>query len=241
MFVLRPRSSDDHDGPTIADLVGRVRRHLRHEVLRLPRRHGARQLHGRLRVHLAGSRDEPAERAAGTQVPRQRPRVQAGDGRHALGAQQVHDLAGPAQHAGGGVAHHEAAQPRPLGLVVIRGAPMVTDERERHDHDLAGVARVGADLLVARLGGVDDEIAAASHRGPEGDAGGRPSHPRAPAGRDRCCRCAGRPRHQPAAAGPAEPFEAGRVIGQPASPAARTRSIRGPMTSTQPAYCLAVG
>ena len=47
---------------------------------------------------------------------------------------------------------------------------MVADQRERHHHDLAGVARIGTDLLVAGLGCVHDEVATSANRGPERDA-----------------------------------------------------------------------
>ena len=47
---------------------------------------------------------------------------------------------------------------------------VVADERVGHDHDLAGIRGVGADLLVAGLAGVDDEVPAGGHRGTEGDA-----------------------------------------------------------------------
>ena len=39
-----------------------------------------------------------------------------------VGAQQVDDLARPAEHGRGGVADHEAAQPWALGLVVVPDA-----------------------------------------------------------------------------------------------------------------------
>src|SRR6185503_18531586 len=40
---------------------------------------------------------------------------------------------------------------------------VVPDEGVRHHHDLAGVGRVRADLLVARLARVDDEVATGGH------------------------------------------------------------------------------
>ena len=99
-----------------------------------------------------------------------RARVEAGDRGHALGAQEVHDLAGPPEDPGGRVADDQPGQPGALRLVVIGVAPMVADQRIGHDDDLAGVRGVGADLLVAGLGRVDDEIAAVGHGCPEGDA-----------------------------------------------------------------------
>src|SRR5205814_1242722 len=65
----------------------------------------------------------------------------------------------------------EATQPRTKGLVVVDQPAIVADQRVRHHDDLPGVRRIGADLLVARLAGVDDEIAAGSNRRAEGDTG----------------------------------------------------------------------
>ena len=125
-----------------------------------------------------------------------------------------------------------------------------------------GVAGVRADLLVARLRGVDDEVATAAHGRPEGDARGRRCHPRAPAGRAAAADARvddglGRQRQD------SEVGRQGRSVPpcwphRTVSPASRdrpgkcrqgyygaaprsTRRICGPMTSTQPAYCLAVG
>ena len=63
----------------------------------------------------------------------------------------------------------ERPQPGALGLVVGADPPVVADERVGHDDDLAGVRGVGADLLVAGLAGVHDEVAAGRDVGPEGD------------------------------------------------------------------------
>ena len=63
-----------------------------------------------------------------------------------------------------------AREPRPDRLVVVGQPPVVADQRIGHDHDLAGVRGVGADLLVAGLARVDDEVAAGRDRGPERDA-----------------------------------------------------------------------
>ena len=68
------------------------------------------------------------------------------------------------EDGGGGMANNEASQPRPDRLVVAFQPPVVADQRIGHDHDLAGVGGIRADFLVARLGGVDDEIAATTDR-----------------------------------------------------------------------------
>ena len=48
---------------------------------------------------------------------------------------------------------------------------MVTDQRIRHDNQLAGIRRIGADLLVAGLAGVNDEISTGARRSAERDTG----------------------------------------------------------------------
>ncbi len=70
--------------------------------------------------------------------------------------------------------------------------PVVADERVGHDHDLAGVRGVRADLLVAGLARVDDEVAAGRGRRAPKAMPGKTCRPRAPAGPARGRRCAGR-------------------------------------------------
>ncbi len=130
------------------------------EVLVLPTRHRPGPRHGLVDVGLAGRRDQGALAAGLAQVARQGPRVDAGDRRHARRAQDVHDLARPAEHRRGGMPHHQAAQPGSLRLVVSREAAVVADQRISHDHDLARVRRIGTDLLVARLAGIDHQVPA---------------------------------------------------------------------------------
>ena len=123
---------DDRDQrATVARLVRRSDRYPADEVLVLPARQRVGTLHGRVWVRLAGGGDDAPLAAGLAQVARQRPRIQTGDRGHALGPQQVHDLARPAEHGRGRVADHEAAQPGSLGLVVTREAAVVADERDR--------------------------------------------------------------------------------------------------------------
>ena len=82
----------------------------------------------------------------------------------------------------------------PRRLVVVREPAVVADQRIGHDDDLAGVRGVGADLLVAGLARVDDEVAAGGDRRAERDARGRPCRPRAPAAPGRGRRSGGRRR-----------------------------------------------
>ena len=240
MFVLRPRSRTATTGPRSPTSYGALADTC--ETKSWASQAGTARAHATAASGSTspGSRDDPAQGPAGAQMPCQRPRVEAGDGRHAARPQQVDDLAGPSEHAGRGMADDEAAQPGPLRLVVIGCAPVVADEREGHDHHLAGVAGVGADLLVAGLRGVDDEVAAAAHLGAEGDA----REGRAVLERQQAWTAAADARvdHGIGREGQGGPARTGRPTTpvQSASPV-RTRSIPGPMTSTQPAYCLAEG
>ena len=111
-----------------------------------------------------------AQAAVGAQVAGERPGVDAGDGRDAVVAQQRRELAGVLEDGGRRVGDDQGPEPRPERLVVGGEPAVVADERIGHDDDLAGVRRVGADLLVAGLARVDDEVAAGRHRGPERDA-----------------------------------------------------------------------
>ena len=76
-------------------------------------------------------------------------------------------------------------QPRPLGLVVVADPAVVADQRVGHHHDLARVGGIRADLLVAGLARVHDEVAAGRDAAPRRRCPGRPCRPRAPAARDR--------------------------------------------------------
>ena len=117
-----------------------------------------------------GSVTIAAQAAVRAQVAGERPRVDAGDRRDAR-------RRGAATRAGG-----RRRGPRPSrwrrrapGATAGRdwsssaSAAVVADQRVGHDDDLAGVRGVGADLLVAGLRGVDDEVAAGRVGGPERD------------------------------------------------------------------------
>ena len=141
------------------------------EVLVLPARDGTRRGLSAWHIDGARGRHRPAQAAVGAQVSRECPGVDPGDRRDAGIAQEGRELSSPVEHGGRGVGDDQRSQPRADGLVVIGEAPVVADERVRHHHDLAGVRGVRADLLVAGLAGVDDEVAARGDRGAEGDAG----------------------------------------------------------------------
>ncbi len=143
-------------------------------------------------IHDAGLRHDRPEAAMRPQVPGQRPGVDAGDGRD-----RRRRAAGP--RAGGRRRGRRPSRwPRPgpgatgrADWSSIDEPAVVADEGVGHDDDLPGVRRVGADLLVAGLAGVHDEVATGRDGRPERDARERPSRPRAPATPDRDRRSAG--------------------------------------------------
>ena len=57
------------------------------------------------------------------------------------------------------LAHDEASDVRLRGLAILPVDPHVSDHRIRHGDDLATVARIGQDLLVARQRGIEDDFA----------------------------------------------------------------------------------
>ena len=117
-----------------------------------------------------GSVMTPAQAAVRAQVAGEGARVDAGDGRDVVAAQQRRELARVVEDRGRRVGDDEPAEPRPFGLVVVAQPAVVADQRVGHDDDLAGVRGIGGDLLVAGLRGVDDEVAARGDRGAERDA-----------------------------------------------------------------------
>ena len=68
---------------------------------------------GRVSIDSPGRRDDRPQAAGRPQVPRERPRVDAGDGRDRVVAQQRGELAGVIEHGRGRVGDDEAAEPRP--------------------------------------------------------------------------------------------------------------------------------
>ena len=143
--------------------MGRLDRHLADEVLLLPRRDALGGRHGRGCVGVAGRGDVNPLRASFAEPARQPTRVQSADRGHVPAPQQLDQLARRLEHGGRGMRDDQAAQPRPPALVVPRDSAVVADQRIGHQHDLARVGRIGADLLVAAMARVHDEIAAAGH------------------------------------------------------------------------------
>ena len=173
MFALSPRSTIAIRGPvspgSSTSVIGR-RRDLADEVLVLPALDGGRGRAGRVLVRVAGRGHDAAQAAVRAEVAGQRARVDAGDRRDRVVAQQRGQLAGVIEDGGRRVGHDQRPEPRADRLVVHGEPAVVADQRVGHDDDLAGVRGVGADLLVAGLARVDDEVAAGRRRGAEGDA-----------------------------------------------------------------------
>ncbi len=173
MFVLSPKSRIATSGPPsdgIALVARRRRRDLGDEVLVLPARHGSGERASLFGIGLAGRGHDGAQAAVRAEVAGQGAGVDAGDGRDPRLAQHRGQLSGAVEDRGGGVGHDQAAQPGSLGLVVEAKPAVVADERVGHDHELARVAGIGGDLLVAGLAGVHHQIALAAAPRAEGDA-----------------------------------------------------------------------
>ena len=171
---LEPEVDDPDERAVLivaTDVHDRRRRDLADEVLVLPAGNRSRPIDGVGAVHEVGLRDDRAQAAVGPQVAGQGAGVDPGDGRDAVVAQERRELAGVVEHGRGRVGHDQRTQPRVGRLVVVDEATVVADEGVRHDHDLARVRGVGADLLVAGLARVDDEVATSGDRGPERDPG----------------------------------------------------------------------
>ena len=174
MFDLSPKSTIPISGPPSSgspDVRDRRRRDLADEVLVLPARHGPR---GRARP-----RRGPISPGAVT-MPRRQPfarrwRASARVSTPAIAGMPLSRRSAASWRAsssdrGRRVGDDQRPQPRPDRLVVVGEPAVVADQRVGHDDDLAGVRGVGADLLVAGLAGVDDEVAAGRDRRPERDA-----------------------------------------------------------------------
>ena len=174
-------------GGLVAHIDGSRGRDQAHEVLVLPAGHATGRGDRRHGVRVARRGEDPAQAPVRPQVARQRARVDAGDRRDARVAQERGQLARVLENRRGRVGHDERPEPRTLGLVVPAEPAVVADQRVGHHDNLAGVRRVGADLLVPGLARVDHEVAAGRDSRPERDPGedsavlerkeGRPARP----------------------------------------------------------------
>ena len=166
------------DGPLDAEVVGHdperaaaddgvrpVRRHLVHEVdpdrPRLAAGHGPQDGFGSVT-------ERTGHRAAVTEQAGEPPGVDAGDAGDAVAPEQAVEVTvgPPVGAAPGQLPDHHAAAERAAGLEVCPVHAVVADVGVREGDDLAGVARVGQDLLVARQDRVEDHLA-------RGDTAGR--------------------------------------------------------------------
>ena len=106
--------------------------------------------------------DEPVERPAHAQLPRQRPRVDALDAGNAVLLQVLGQrrFRPPVAHDRRQLADDEARHVRLPGFDILPVHAVVADERVGHRDDLPLVGRVGQDLLVAGHRGVEANLAA---------------------------------------------------------------------------------
>ena len=176
MFDLEPevddRRSADRRRSGDSDVGDRRRRDLADEVLVLPARHapGAATAASRSVSPGAGRRSRAGSR------------WRAGDGRE-RGCRRRRS---PGSSASRSSAASWRASSRTAAVALATTSarshgridwsssiepPVVADERIGHDHDLPRVRGVGADLLVAGLAGVDDQVAAGRDRRTERDPG----------------------------------------------------------------------
>ena len=120
-----------------------------------------RDQRGRLRGVVALGEDAAAHRAGVADVAHERPRVDAGDRRHAAVAQPVEPpaLGGRAVLVVAGLAHDRRARVDAVGLHRRGADAVVADVRVGEGDQLARVGGVGHRLLVARHRGVEDDLA----------------------------------------------------------------------------------
>ena len=95
------------------------------------------------------------------QVPRQAPRVHAGDGGQAVADEKALEPFGrpPVGGRHREIAHHDAAAERLGGLVVLAIGAVVADVGVGERHHLPGVGGIRDDFLIAAHGGVEHELA----------------------------------------------------------------------------------
>ncbi len=123
---------------------------------------GAGARHLLLRARRRRREEDAAHRPAVAEVEGERAGVDPHEPGDAVPAQLLVEAALAARVADlrGELAHHHRPRPHPRGLGVLVAAAVVADERMGHHHHLAGVGRVGGDLLVAGHAGVEDDLAA---------------------------------------------------------------------------------
>jgi hypothetical protein len=112
-----------------------------------------------------------AHHAARAQMPDQRARIQVGDYRDAVLAQELAGFLVGSPVAGNRreLAHHQAFDVRARGFAVRGVGSVIPDLGIGQDDDLPGIGRIGEYFLVAGDGGIEDDFA--------GSLGGRTKTP----------------------------------------------------------------
>ena len=156
--ALDPEVVRHHVPRTIADEVRLLRRDHAGEVGVV----GARLVAGGgVQVLDRRGAERARHGAAVADVTRQSARVDTGDAGHVVRSEELAEvaLAAPAARAPGEIADDQAAAVRLARLVVDAGHAVVADVRVGERDDLAGVGRVGEDLLVTAQRGVEHDLA----------------------------------------------------------------------------------
>ncbi len=120
----------------------------------------AGQVHLRLRGERRGDGQHPAEGAAVAEMAGERAGVDPAQPGHALAAQLLVEgaIRRGVSDSLGELPDDQRTAVHPAGLGVVVPHPVVPDQRVGHDHHLARVRRIGADLLIPGHAGVEDDL-----------------------------------------------------------------------------------
>ena len=154
---------------TTADGVRGRRGHLSDEVHTI--RAGLGDGRGTQRGHI-GAAEGPAHRACVAEQPGQAPRVDGGDAADAVARQHRGEmgLGAMIRLPASQIAHDHAPAERPAGLEIGERGAVVADVGVGERDDLARVAGVCEDLLIAAQHGVEHHLATAGHAAFRGGA-----------------------------------------------------------------------
>ena len=134
--------------------------HLPGQIHALESGKGARLRQCPLFVRRLAGNDAAGLRALFAHNAREPPGIDIGNAHHILVTQILRQglLGAPVAGIGGRPPHDHARRDRIGGLVVIRIHAGIADMREREGDDLAGIAGIGHDLLVAGHRGVEAQL-----------------------------------------------------------------------------------